>query len=817
MRVVEEHAGKVLTSLKNNRPASRLPSPVDKPLPPRPVAQLVNTPSPTKNGRTIIDASEQPLRKALGTTQEEEWKALSPERKAQDNLVQCFTNNGWSWPVGPTEAESSEKVQADSVWHSSPLQSFSDLSDEYMKPFPLRTSSLSDSLKDETSYNSPRTLDTNSLSFTDHVNKHIHHDDERPHSPAPLSFSQPHVRARNNPRPANPHATASRIPIHDPKRAPQLVNIRSKSLTGSELPKLEKSESILSFGGQRLNSPEALEALDHGLPERKQSGSSKRTVTMARTLIHQGSVMTMQSSKRVPDAIVESGPSKGPCSTSWSSNSSSSYPSSEISVKHISGQLLSSSFSGSTLMISKDADAVLLGKSSVSEAVKKADASLALASSGHAGAQSDDPETDYKNTSSTNAELTVDVAANTTASSGNTSLRTRVQDLLNQSSAEDGTLPDTAVSAQDPETQRHITAALFLLEGTAEPPEPTDSEIHALNNILRERCRQQVPQGAPALHPAHRDEKTSPDIKSIRRGPSGPSGTMRGTTTTLPQYTPQYTERVLPTTHNTRDGRQQTIPSSMPKRMDTPPKEVDSIGFPSRIPSKASAILGPAGETRRSMSRTLRTPGSPPNPVSQFSTSTDDSKLSVNKPTGFDHKRKTTHSQSKSKAVIHNIKGLFTGGKREHKAGTLIPPVQRTRTKVTPTGSPIAKAQKTKCVRSPASLDASNKAPRPVSVDEVSKLREYAFKLIEEGRNEVNAVKKEQMLTLAAVVTNAISSAKEAELSMHEAKRAADMAHHSYQMTQCSLAEMGRLMAASHNIAGMPGLIRRLATRTVHR
>ncbi|KAL1647696.1 hypothetical protein SLS58_002497 [Diplodia intermedia] len=56
-------------------------SPLDKPLPIRPVAHVVST-SPYKEGRTLIDASEKPLSRSLGTSSGDYWPTLSPTQRA---------------------------------------------------------------------------------------------------------------------------------------------------------------------------------------------------------------------------------------------------------------------------------------------------------------------------------------------------------------------------------------------------------------------------------------------------------------------------------------------------------------------------------------------------------------------------------------------------------------------------------------------------------------------------------------------------------------------------------------------------------------
>ena len=54
---------------------------------------------------------------------------------------------------------------------------------------------------------------------------------------------------------------------------------------------------------------------------------------------------------------------------------------------------------------------------------------------------------------------------------------------------------------------------------------------------------------------------------------------------------------------------------------------------------------------------------------------------------------------------------------------------------------------------------------------------------------------------------DAIQNSREAERSMLEAKKAADAARISYELTQHSIAEMGRLMASRN----MPSMLKKIA------
>ncbi|KAK8208521.1 hypothetical protein IWZ01DRAFT_574305 [Phyllosticta capitalensis] len=64
-------------------------SPPDKPLPGLPAAQLI-TMSPPKQSRTLIDATERPLRVSIGTPNEKEWPVLYPSQPATPHALETF-------------------------------------------------------------------------------------------------------------------------------------------------------------------------------------------------------------------------------------------------------------------------------------------------------------------------------------------------------------------------------------------------------------------------------------------------------------------------------------------------------------------------------------------------------------------------------------------------------------------------------------------------------------------------------------------------------------------------------------------------------
>lgn len=66
--------------------------PTDKPLPFPPIVRVTTNASPTKLSRTLLDASEKPLKMAAGTPQEQEWPALYPEKASTPGTLKKFAD-----------------------------------------------------------------------------------------------------------------------------------------------------------------------------------------------------------------------------------------------------------------------------------------------------------------------------------------------------------------------------------------------------------------------------------------------------------------------------------------------------------------------------------------------------------------------------------------------------------------------------------------------------------------------------------------------------------------------------------------------------
>ena len=163
---------------------------------------------------------------------------------------------------------------------------------------------------------------------------------------------------------------------------------------------------------------------------------------------------------------------------------------------------------------------------------------------------------------------------------------------------------------------------------------------------------------------------------------------------------------------------------------------------------------------------------------------------------------------------MNNLKGIFTG-KREKVESP--PPMPSTdlaqitsprKRRVTAEGSPVAASHRT-----PAHTNdqAALSAHVHTGSAEARKIADFAISAWNEASDEQDLSKKERLLSMASVMLDALSNSREAEKSMLEARQAAASARVSYEMTQRSITEMGRLLGKSYS---MPAFMRKFTART---
>lgn len=289
---------------------------VEKPLPPRPVASVATTASPSKDGRTLVDASEQPLRLSVG----DGWPSLTPRSisapehhftavaktsassiprrtsgtiltaegnrltsHASSAYIRDATNSRASGLTGrssnPSFVSAEESVGGDVqsqtasvVDAASPQRGDRGTASNLSTPnYPPRTHSLA-ALNSYSDITSPIAADYPDVStLPDGMQDDVYSPgyESRQQNASPANFSR--LRSAMNPHRtslssvhttgSDTDRTASRIPIPGSKKA-TLVQLQTQNL-GSDA-----EEHSPTFGQRRLISPSALALLDQGRKRR---------------------------------------------------------------------------------------------------------------------------------------------------------------------------------------------------------------------------------------------------------------------------------------------------------------------------------------------------------------------------------------------------------------------------------------------------------------------------------------------------------------------------------------------------------------------
>ncbi|KAI7238121.1 hypothetical protein KC330_g2801 [Hortaea werneckii] len=616
----------------------------------------------------------------------------------------------------------------------------------------------------------------------------------RRHTPSPANFSRPKPRPTSilpsrlpspssSPIPATAAAvavtrnqkTASRIPIPDTKKA-TLIDIKSRRSSGALSSKIEHAKGP-SFGRGRLDAPEALKILDQGIKRRQlkridTSDSTMTSATASTRAFTQGETPSLDYDRTSsPDCT------NGPSSSDeeevftptdrpneyWAASSGLQRPPSffvEGRGRHANKsfefmtrappskspytQPLQTIPSQSAFPTSDVADNALQRSSSKLAAMRK---------------RLSDLENEH-------AQYTVVFRHGPVPESTRVSLI----ELLNEYEEEDARLSRDGCATLDDDARRHITSTLFTLEGKGHSPtlEVDNETLYTMFGHLR-ACLEKTPKTASfyenavvaqkyldqpqsvpqRLHFQHgRRTEASPVMHNFEQSstssltPMVPVASKWSESSTSAQDGGSGSDVISP--RNTQHIQLSPAPSVAkpgPLRR-TPPDAPRSIGYPSRIPDKVNALLGP-GESgvatplpvRRTSSPTLgkRKPGSVKTARETMTrggfartTASAESKKSSKTPTltgrpltalnemprgrapSNEKPRsksdaaggpKTPRARSKSKQVLNKISGLFSN--RRLKQNSAVPPVPTLEKDgylhrdiaVTANGSPVLKVQ----------------------------------------------------------------------------------------------------------------------------
>ena len=493
----------------------------------------------------------------------------------------------------------------------------------------------------------------------------------RQHTPSPANFSRPKPRptsilptrlpsASPSPIPATTAAvavtrnqkTASRIPIPDTKKA-TLIDIRSRRSSDALSAKLEHAKGP-SFGRGRLDAPEALKILDQGMKRRQlkrtdTNDSTKTSATASTRVFAQAETPSLDYDRSSsPDCT------NGPSSSDeeevftptdrpnefWAASSGLQRPPS-FCVDGI-GRFVDKSLESMTRAPPSNSPYTqplqTIPSQSAFPTSDVKDAALQRSSSKLAAMR--------KRLSDLQSEH-ADYTAVFRHGPVPESTRVSLIELLNEYEEEDARLSRDGFATLNDDARRHITSTLFTLEGKGDSPtlEVDNETLHSMFGHLR-ACLEKTPKTASFYENAvvaqkYLDQPESvPQRLHLQHGlRTEPSPVMhnfqQSTTSSLTPIVPvaskwsesstsaqdgvSGTDHISPrNTQHIQLGPAPSVAKPDPLRR-TPPDAPRSIGYPSRIPDKVNALLGPGDSgvamplpVRRTSSPTLgkRKPGS---------------------------------------------------------------------------------------------------------------------------------------------------------------------------------------------------------------
>ncbi|KAK0944931.1 hypothetical protein LTR29_003522 [Friedmanniomyces endolithicus] len=691
--------------------------PGEKPLPSRPCASLAHTLSPSKDSRTLMDASEKPLQQSI-EGKLYDWTAMLPASASGVTLE-------------ASDVDKAEPLRSTDLLTASPENIFSPDRWHARVPNTLVNTSLAASGDEEGEFDaSERSSSSTFLSADDgNVRRHTNSDespatsapsghiasvmqhsvdndtdskghddssylsdlqtehprrnallkaqhghgfvtapsleqecptlilgklrsvaDSRPHSPSPASFSRPrpssisHGRGLPSPNTTAAEAakvlraqkTASRIPLPDPKKA-MLVDVKTRTSAATQ-----KSDCAPSFGSRRLDAPDTLRILDQGI-KRRQMNQPKRTNTERSTATTETSSTGTYGHNEIPqvDRSKNNTPD-GTLGTSSSEQEEIATPTYHVGFgddaglreKHTDGH--SNSFYHTAAIKLFDGAVSALGRtppptSRYMDPLQTIPSEAILPACN--GDELSHPPThsrmapDLKSLNKRLSDLHTAHADYTAARIGDRarvpeSTKYSLLELLNEYTSQDSHHSKDGCSVLDAETKKHITRTLSMLEGNGSPPH-TDVDNETLlrlfghlkrgverqpesvsfidNAAAAEQFLAHANDGSLVVHDVagtitgthstslDREEESSPAdarpplplIEAVASKWSESTGSVEALSPVSSQVSPRHMQTAPRT--NQLQGPPQRAPPDPPR----------SIGYPSRISSKASALIGP--------------------------------------------------------------------------------------------------------------------------------------------------------------------------------------------------------------------------------
>lgn len=477
--------------------------------------------------------------------------------------------------------------------------------------------------------------------------------DSRPHSPSPASFSRPrpssisHGRSMPSPTPAAASAstpmraqkTASRIPIPDSKKA-MLVDVKSRRSSGTVTP---KSEHGPSYGSRRLDAPDALKILDQGVKRRqlKRSDTMGTAMTSTSTATKASTAVTFpdqdRSSTSTPDHTFATSSSEEEeiITPTYKPHALTRSDFPDFPVKNADHHT-NSYYHGAAIRLFDGAVTALANtppppstsaftgplQTIHSQAVLPTFQQEQIQPPPSHSRQPSDLDTFKQRLSElhrAHTEYTGPLIGDRAPAPEST--RFSLMELLNEYAREDALLARDGENGLDFEAKKHITRTLSLLEGKGSPPK-TEVDNETLLSLFGhlKRGLERVPKTASFIDNAAAAEKFLAQADNSRASAAGGAhvkanvadgGDQLRTASGTPQLPPieqvaskwsdsttslhglsPISEGVSPR-HTNAPKTEKPLPP--PKRL--PPDPPRSIGYPSRIPSKANVLIGPGASS----------------------------------------------------------------------------------------------------------------------------------------------------------------------------------------------------------------------------
>lgn len=336
--------------------------------------------------------------------------------------------------------------------------------------------------------------------------------DSRPHSPSPASFSRPRptsvshgysmmsVPAAVAITPVKSQKTASRIPLPDQKKA-TLVDIKARRSSGIPEPVSRKG---LSFGGRRIDSPDPLKVLDHGIKRRQlrretTNGSTSTTSTVPTKFLSDSTYAIDRSKVTTPDSTLGS-TSEDEEEIATPSDQPLHYVKHGYKTKHV-PKATDGQYGGEALKVSDESE-VILGRPPPSNSpftgplqTIPSQTLLPLQSSPDRRSVQDQihPKIVIKPTefSAFAQRLSVIEDINGLSNNGRGGHRSIIDDdtkyelldLLREAKREDALISQCGSAGLDDETKEEITRTLSILEGNHGPIE-TAADLEHLSRLF---------------------------------------------------------------------------------------------------------------------------------------------------------------------------------------------------------------------------------------------------------------------------------------------------------------------------------------------